>query len=584
MPKVKGERSQGLALFASLAAIGVLWSITPLSYLYVIWSVASLWFTGSASHAGHHHPTHSTWLSIRHVVHFLILAYAALGEVPFSVYYRYLALRANRRWTQPLERSADVRNIFKRCLETGLDRAEGGDDEDPLDSLLMGENPDGMEDSNTTLRRRVGGRRPTLTNPDFDLHKDDPRALDFREHLRAWFYSAPFSEIRHGNIASWLSWSLYAQPYEELLAERNSRSGDSTESDSSDDGSVHYTEHDKLSFVVDCVRLVEARVGCAFPAGINTKVKEIRLTLDPVKVTSRPLLLYLFVMCMQKLAISRAQGFTEYKDGDTRYLLRMPKGWTPDPTCEATRPLLFIHGLGMGVAQYSGCLSYLGVSPDLARRPVCVLIQPAISMSFFDRAYLRPPTKEESTKGLLRMCQRWGFDKSKLTVLSHSNGSIVHGWLVKTYPGLVVRSAFVDPVCFCLWEGSVCVNFLYKHSRTPIDYLMRYFVSRELGVAFVLQRSFQWSSNLLFPSQIPNFKSKYHVAFFLAGADQIVDTARVHRHLLEYGVQDGVRGPQCGGIIMDKDKGHGGSLVDRGVMDWISRENEPEMDGDVDRE
>lgn len=26
-------------------------------------------------------------------------------------------------------------------------------------------------------------------------------------------------------------------------------------------------------------------------------------------------------------------------------------------------------------------------------------------MSFFDRAYLRPPTKEESTKGLLRMCQ-----------------------------------------------------------------------------------------------------------------------------------------------------------------------------------
>lgn len=52
-----------------------------------------------------------------------------------------------------------------------MDRAEGGDDEDPLDSLLMGENPDGMEDSNTTLRRRVGGRRPTLTNPDFDLHK-----------------------------------------------------------------------------------------------------------------------------------------------------------------------------------------------------------------------------------------------------------------------------------------------------------------------------------------------------------------------------------------------------------------------------
>lgn len=57
-------------------------------------------------------------------------------------------------------------------------------------------------------------------------------------------------------------------------------------------------------------------------------------------------------------------------------------------------------------------------------------------------------------------------------MLSHSNGSvrtsftlhrpladsinqIVHGWLLKSVPDLVVRSCFVDPVCFCLWEVSI---------------------------------------------------------------------------------------------------------------------------------
>lgn len=80
-----------------------------------------------------------------------------------------------------------------------------------------------------------------------------------------------------------------------------------------------------------------------------------------------------------------------------------------------------------------------------------------------------------------------------MTVLSHSNGTIVHGWLLKQAPDLVVRSCFVDPVCFCtflppsllsphshsallagLWEPYVCFNFLYSKARTPIEYLMRY--------------------------------------------------------------------------------------------------------------
>lgn len=56
-----------------------------------------------------------------------------------------------------------------------------------------------------------------------------------------------------------------------------------------------------------------------------------------------------------------------------------------------------------------------------------------------------------------------------------------------------------------------------------------YFVSRELGVALMLQRSFDWSSNLLFPHSIPNLQSPYHSAFYLAGRDSILNAERIRR-------------------------------------------------------
>lgn len=50
---------------------------------------------------------------------------------------------------------------------------------------------------------------------------------------------------------------------------------------------------------------------------------------------------------------------------------------------------------------------------------------------------------------------------------------------------------------------------------------MRYFVSRELGIALMLQRHFDWSSNLLLPTSIPNFRSPYHTAVFMSGASSL---------------------------------------------------------------
>ncbi|KAM0746414.1 hypothetical protein T439DRAFT_329860 [Meredithblackwellia eburnea MCA 4105] len=577
--------SERFALLASLAFIALLWSITPLSYIYVLWTLACLRWKSMTF--GFNQQSQGPAVTLRHAIHFLVLVYASF-EIPFSIFYRYLAIKANARWNAATSNGsaggatrsdlAAIRGIFRQCLESGLEPGFGSH-EDPLQALVRGSavaDGDTLDDSPTL--RKVTDEKGHLLGIKLDVN--DPRVHDFREHLRSWFYKAPFSDIHRGNVITWLSWSLYNQPYEEILEERNQwlKAGrpEREACDQVDGQGVAIElqgEEDKLDLVLHSLKLLEARVAKEFPEGTNPKVKPIRLTLDPVKVASRPLLLYLIVYGMQRLALSKARGFREYTDGDTRYLLRIPKGWTPSQDCEATRPLLVLHGLGMGIAQYSTLIQHLARAPETEHRPLMVLVQPYVSMSFFDRLYLRPPSQKDCTDGLYQVFQRWGFDQSGLTVLSHSNGSIAHGWLLKTYPDLIVRSVFVDPVCFCLWEGSVCINFLYKHARTPLDFLMRYFISRELGVAFVLQRSFQWSSNLLFPMQIPNLKSKYHTAFFLAGEDAILDAGRVHRYLLRHGVEQ-VATQGCGGVFLHPNQKHGGSLVQRGVMTWIGREED----------
>lgn len=113
---------------------------------------------------------------------------------------------------------------------------------------------------------------------------------------------------------------------------------------------------------------------------------------------------------------------------------------------------------------------------------------------------------------------------------------------------------------------------------------MRYFVSRELGVALMLQRTFDWcasragppsppllltqrryrSSNLLFPTEIPNLHDPYRSAFFLAGHDSILNADRVRRYLREHGVKEVKQGENVGsgrgGLKLHKGKSHGESM------------------------
>lgn len=102
--------------------------------------------------------------------------------------------------------------------------------------------------------------------------------------------------------------------------------------------------------------------------------------------------------------------------------------------------------------------------PDV---PIIVPIQPHISMHVFHPRHLKPPSRNETVTDIRAICKRWNFwsedaavrdeggkpARRGIAILSHSNGSIAHGWLIKDCAEMILRNALVDPVVFCLWEG-----------------------------------------------------------------------------------------------------------------------------------
>ncbi|QRW16517.1 hypothetical protein RhiXN_04518 [Rhizoctonia solani] len=305
-------------------------------------------------------------------------------------------------------------------------------------------------------------------------------------------------------------------------------------------------------------------------ASSSQLVSPLRLTLDPLDITGRPAAFYAltgFANFVYRSYLKRTFGVVHGKFGKLEYFLRQPEVTTN----EAKEPIVFMHGLGIGPAQYSMFISQ--ILREFPNRPVLVPLQPHISQAIFHPGHLDALNKTELVDTLRGLLEELGWaqsdDKpssSRVTFISHSNGSVPHAWMLKAYPQLLQRNCFVDPVTFCLWEGDVCYNFVYKRPVNGLDVLMRYFVGTELGIANHIQRQFDWSANSLWFEEIPGARDPKRSMFFIGGKDSIIDGERVRRYLRSHGIRKGVR--------FDPEGRHGSALVAgseglKGVIDWL---------------
>jgi len=100
-----------------------------------------------------------------------------------------------------------------------------------------------------------------------------------------------------------------------------------------------------------------------------------------------------------------------------RYLLRIPEQWDPD---SSPRPLLFVHGLGLGLLQYHRLLSHLFES--ISDRPILILLQPQTSQDFFHPHFLKPLNRQQMVDKLSRLLHKLGWVHLNSNGLVESSG------------------------------------------------------------------------------------------------------------------------------------------------------------------
>jgi pimeloyl-ACP methyl ester carboxylesterase len=178
-------------------------------------------------------------------------------------------------------------------------------------------------------------------------------------------------------------------------------------------------------------------------------------------------------------------------------------------------PVVFIHGLGVGLTPY------LPLLRRLKRIRECFVIELLEVSQVGCDEILSPATMADSIAQMLR---EHGHENA--CFMGHSYGTAVLSWVVRNRKDLVSKAVFLDPICFMLAQPDVAFNFLY---RAPANLMMSFaanLVRRELFTGNVLMRHFYWQHNNLWPDELPR-----ECVVMLSGMDDIIDPRLVREYL-----------------------------------------------------
>ena len=245
-------------------------------------------------------------------------------------------------------------------------------------------------------------------------------------------------------------------------------------------------------------------------------------------------------------------------------------------------PILFIHGIGIGLLPYIPFLRELAAQdPDVGILAIEIL---PICM----RITKTPLTRDVMCDAITRILNAHGL--RRIILAGHSYGTAVSAYLLRRQWGsvdrlltppttptpqhvqpeqestnhvtnhahaadadLIAATLLMDPIPFLLHYPAVAYNFVYRDPRRANEWQLWYFASRDADIARALARHFFWFESVLFREDVlrpadagastgsqedggkgiapGSGSSSMPVMVTLAGRDQIVDAPAVHAYL-----------------------------------------------------
>lgn len=260
------------------------------------------------------------------------------------------------------------------------------------------------------------------------------------------------------------------------------------------------------------------------PQGRNPKLIAHRVSSDPLPVVHRPLMVYAgtSLLCpMVSYKVMQWLGFHRERAGGLCYWKRSRQNVAGNLDLAAPRqvPLVFIHGLGVGLVPY-----FLFIYRLTQRHSGDLFVPefPFLAMAPWESV----PSAREVVSQLQDMLAAHGHTSAQWA--GHSFGCVVIGWVMKMSPSSMRYATLMEPAQFLIIKAEALTKILWGRPGTTFEILIRYFAFRELFTVNLLCRNFFWEQSSMWPEDL-----KVPSIIALAGDDHIVQSTFVRR-LLEH--------------------------------------------------
>ncbi|KAM0324668.1 hypothetical protein ACHAQA_008059 [Verticillium albo-atrum] len=344
---------------------------------------------------------------------------------------------------------------------------------------------------------------------------------DMEQYIRKWHSNAHFDDIRQDNAKDWLLWALF------------DREGDPGDDNAELDEYIQYAEEKGE------IKIKKGQ-GDAVPT---------RLTFDPVEMTHRSLTFYMIVGLVDAVTTFMffINGFKFYRQPRVTFFntfpLRFKTLLSPNAspcaqlsyfyrphTSSKQRPVIFLHGGGVGLAPYRRWLTSL---------PRDVGVTAIEFLPISSRISAPLPTTHELLSGLAAILAK--HDVTNAVLVGHSFGTLLTSPMLQR-PDIAARIASIvlaDPVSLLLHLPDVTHNLTRRAPRPgkPNDWQNRFWAS-DPGMAHTLARRLCWHDFVLWTEQLQGRRT----TVVLGGADSVVDADAVASYVyygdVKYARQD----------------------------------------------
>jgi len=328
----------------------------------------------------------------------------------------------------------------------------------------------------------------------------------FDKYLSGFCCGANFEDIHLENWRSFLAWAMYTKHLPDLDAK----------------------ELEDLEVVNEYAQK-EHPIMRTMKPGFNPAVKHCRMTMDPIPIIHRPLLMYVLIRLKESFTNNfflTSMGFQFLEvDGQTYwYKAQGSKDSNASNTgvsgtgSNGSEPMLFLHGISTGWGSYINMALGMGQG-----RSIFLVDMDSVKLNSL---VFKMPTPQQFSDKVSKILDRHHVDR--VSVVGHSFGSITAGWFIRHFPERVSHLTLIDPVSMLLSFPEVAFSFLYRQPSTVMEWVIHVFAAREITISHTLRRNFWWYNNDLWLETIP---AHIGVVVGLATGDEIINPKALEEYV-----------------------------------------------------